>query len=252
MKVKSIYICEQCGREFELSKDALSCEASHIGLTPDQYDEYLKLIDYVDSYKKYLHRLKTKRAQLLYNESVTNLISFKKRYNLMNTTERKYRYFMCGMFMPTDGEEYEINIPSPFLHESEEDALKDGNFGYRFAWINDANGPEILIYENEKFEIIEEVDKKEFKTWVEGTVLKRYTFAEFTAAGGCIRMLKPECKGSGFIDSNTDFIPTDKCFRDIFPNMEKQRLYYIDNEAYYIEEQKEEHKEVADETIDNK
>lgn len=31
---------------------------------------------------------------------------------------KKYRYFMSGMFFPTDNEEYEINIPSPFLHIS--------------------------------------------------------------------------------------------------------------------------------------
>lgn len=148
----------------------------------------------------------------------------------------KYRYFMSGMFTPTDGEEYEINIPSPFLHDSEKAAMKDGNFGYRFAWLSDARGPEILIYAGEEFEVVEDGDKKYLKQWVEGNVLKTYTFEEFKAAGGYIRMLKPELKGIGCIDDSTDFLDTDKTFKDIFPDMQKQKLYYIDNEAYYIEE----------------
>lgn len=40
---------------------------------------------------------------------------------------------------------------------------------------------------------------------------------------------------SGFIDGNTDFLDIDKTFRDVYPNMQKQKLYYIDNEAYYAE-----------------
>lgn len=51
-------------------------------------------------------------------------------------------------------------------------------------------------------------------------------------------MLKPECKGRGFIDGNTDFVPTEKTFADIFPDIQPQKLYYIDNEAYWIGEVK--------------
>ena len=36
---------------------------------------------------------------------------------------KKYRYFMSGMFEPTDGEMYEINIPSPHVYDSETEAL---------------------------------------------------------------------------------------------------------------------------------
>lgn len=147
----------------------------------------------------------------------------------------KYRYFMCGMFCPTDGEEYEINIPSPFLHDTKDDAMKDGNFGYRFALLNESKGPEIIIYEKENFKVIEDKDDKYLKQWVEGNVLKTYTFEEFRKEKGYIRILKQELKGSGYIDGNTDFLDTDKTFKDVFPNMQKQKLYYIDNEAYYIE-----------------
>lgn len=147
----------------------------------------------------------------------------------------KYRYYMSGMFYPTDGEEYEINIPSPFSYETEGEAKRDGNFGYRFILLDETKGPEIIVYENEKSEVLEENGKKYLKTWVEGNVIKTYSFEEFKEAGGYIRMLKPELKGRGFIDGNTDFVDTDKSFKDVFPNMQKQKLYYIDDEAYFIE-----------------
>lgn len=150
--------------------------------------------------------------------------------------EKKYRYFMSGMFAPTDGNEYEINIPSPFLYDSETEVMKDENFGYRFIYLGGDTEPILVIYEKEKFEVIENNGEKYLKQWVEGNVVKTYTYKEFKEANGYMRMLKPECKGLGFIDGNTDFVDTDKTFEDVFPNMQKQKLYYIDSEAYYIEE----------------
>lgn len=149
--------------------------------------------------------------------------------------KRKYRYFMSGMFCPTDGEEYEINIPSPLLHDSKDEAMQDGNFGYRFALLNDEIGPEIIVYEKENFKVSKSENKTYLEQWVEGKILKTYSFEEFKKENGYIRMLKPELKGSGYI-GDTDFLNTNKTFKDVFPNMQKQKLYYIDNEAYYIEE----------------
>ena len=73
-----------------------------------------------------------------------------------------------------------------------------------------------------------------------GNVIASYTFDEFAAANGYMRVLKPERNrekvNNGFIhiDGSTDFLTTSKTFKDIFPNMEKQKLYYIDSEAYYM------------------
>lgn len=145
----------------------------------------------------------------------------------------KYRYFMSGMFEPTDGEIYEINIPSPRLHNSENEALQDERFGYRFLLLDETEGPIIVVYENEKFELDD--DKKHLSVWTEGNVVGTYTFEEFMAANGYMRMLKPEKKSSSFIDGDTDFLNTDKTFRDVFPGMKKGKTYYIDSEAYYIE-----------------
>ena len=57
----------------------------------------------------------------------------------------KYRYLMIGMFCPTDGEDYEINVPSPFLHNSEEEAMADEQWGYRFVLLDNTIGPQLLV-----------------------------------------------------------------------------------------------------------
>lgn len=147
----------------------------------------------------------------------------------------KYRYLMIGMFCPTDGEDYEINVPSPFLHDSKEEAMADEQFGYRFVLLNETIGPQLLVFERERFEVETENGRKYLRDLVEGQIIKSYTFEEFTEAGGYIRLLKPGIRGTGFIDADTDFLDTDRTFRDVFPNMQKQKLYDIDDEAYRIE-----------------
>ena len=37
----------------------------------------------------------------------------------------EYRYFMYGMFDGTDGNRYDICIPSPFVRNSKVEAIKD-------------------------------------------------------------------------------------------------------------------------------
>lgn len=146
---------------------------------------------------------------------------------------------MSGMFNPTDGNEYEINIPSPVIHGSKEEAMADGNFGYRFIQIDKSVGPVIVIFENENFKVTtDEKSQSCIEQWVEGEIVGTYTFEQFKKSGGYIRMLKPECKGRGFIDGETDFVSTEKTFADIFPDIQPKKLYYIDNEAYWIDELK--------------
>ena len=149
---------------------------------------------------------------------------------------KKYRYFMCGMFTPTDKEEYLIEIPSPFLRDSKDEAMKDEAFGYRFLLLAGEKEPEIVIFEREDFKVSGAGDNKHLSTWVEGNVVGSYTFDQFKEAGGIVQMLKPELKGCGALNAATDFVDTDKTFLDMFPNMQKQKLYYIDSEAYYIDE----------------
>lgn len=53
--------------------------------------------------------------------------------------------------------------------------------------------------------------------------------------GGYIRQLKPEAKEKFIID-DSDFVDTDKTFADVFPNIEQEKLYYVDDESYSVEE----------------
>lgn len=150
----------------------------------------------------------------------------------------KYRYFIYGAFEPTDGNSYEINIPSPFIRNSKEEAMADGHFAYRFAQIDESDEPVIVIFEKEGFKATtDEKGRRCLNTWVEGETIGTYTFEQFKKQGGYIRMLKPECKGKFCLDLD-DFIPTEKTFADVFPNIKPQKLYYIDDEAYSIEEYK--------------
>lgn len=50
----------------------------------------------------------------------------------------EYHYFMYGMFDGTDGNRYDICIPSPFVRNSKVEAMKDENFAYRFLAIDSA------------------------------------------------------------------------------------------------------------------
>lgn len=43
MKSKTVYICEKCRKESEFVNEILSCEAAHLGLTVNEYKEYLQL-----------------------------------------------------------------------------------------------------------------------------------------------------------------------------------------------------------------
>lgn len=145
----------------------------------------------------------------------------------------KYRYFMGGTFRGTDGNEYAIDIPSPNLYDSENEAMKDGSFGYRFVLIDESVGPQIAVFGKEEFSVDNKEGQTGLKVWVNGDLIKLYSFEEFKTAGGIIRMLKEEKKNSGFI-IDEDFVKVDSTFNDIFPNIVGGKLYYIDNNAYCI------------------
>lgn len=142
----------------------------------------------------------------------------------------KYQYHMLGMFHGTDDNYYEIDIPAPFLYDSEKEAMEAEKIGYRFMMFEE---PYIFIYEKENWKAaVDESGEKCIKSWIEGEVLANYTFQEFKKAGGKIRMLKPDHQGTCLEEE--DFIDTENNFTDCFPGMEPCKLYYIDSEAYYI------------------
>ena len=140
---------------------------------------------------------------------------------------------MCGMFDGTDGNRYNICIPSPFVRDSKAEAMKDENFAYRF-WTTDSTEPMLVAFANEHFESINN-GKMQLKCWVDKDVVGTYTFEEFKENGGYIRQLKPSSRGK-YVTDESDFVDVEKSFADVFPNMEQGKLYYVDDESYSVEE----------------
>lgn len=126
----------------------------------------------------------------------------------------KYKYFMNGMFDGTDGKSYEIEVPSIFSYDSKSDAMKDSELKCGIILTSGMNEPELAVISEEN-------------------IIKTYTYDELKKCGGYIRVLKND-KDCGYIDSAKDFADTDKTFKDIFSDIEKEKLYYVDNEAYCI------------------
>ena len=137
---------------------------------------------------------------------------------------KKYRYFMNGMFLATDGKEYNIDIPSPFSYDSQEEAMSDAHFGYRFVKSKN-DEPCILVFKNETCSKVGDGKNAILRVHVEN-LIKIYDFSEFKKLGGGIHI---------YIDVNRGFIEVSKTFKELFPTMETGKLYYIDNEAYYID-----------------
>ena len=93
----------------------------------------------------------------------------------------KYRYYMCGMFDGTDGNEYNICIPSPFVRDSESEAMKDEAFGYRLLAIDSAK-PLLVVFAKEHIEPVNN-SKMQVRCWVDKNIVGTYTFEEFKKNG---------------------------------------------------------------------
>lgn len=145
----------------------------------------------------------------------------------------KYRYFMYGMFDGTDGNRYDICIPSPFVRNSKVEAMKDENLAYRFCAIDSAE-PMLVAFANEHFEPMNN-GKMQLRCWVDKHIIGTYTFEEFRKNGGYIRQLKPSSRGK-YVTDESDFVDVDKSFAEVFPYIEKGKLYYIDDESYFVAE----------------
>lgn len=109
--------------------------------------------------------------------------------------------------------------------------MKDEDFAYRFLTIDSA-GPMLVAFANEHFEPVNN-GKMQLRCWVDKDMVGGYTIEEFKKNGGYIRQLKPSGRGK-YVTDESDFVDTDKSFADVFPNLEQGKLYYVDDEAYFI------------------
>lgn len=153
----------------------------------------------------------------------------------------KYRYMSSGSFTPKkyeyhcDGADQRflcVDIPSPYLHDSEGEAMKDEQFAYRF--VADEGGVRIAVYPAEDFKVdMDENGKKCLKTWVVGQPFHYYDYEEFKALGGKIYEMPAACAKWESSDYETDV-----SFNELFPDLtSKDKPIYIDNEAYFIAEE---------------
>lgn len=61
----------------------------------------------------------------------------------------KYKYFINGMIDGTDGKTYEIEVPSPFLYDSESKAMKDSELKCGIIITSGMLEPELVVISKE-------------------------------------------------------------------------------------------------------
>lgn len=82
MKTKTVFVCEQCGTEYECAGNALKCEAQHHGLTLEEYQEYLVLLRIEKDCGINASIAKNEHTERLLDEAVNAVIRFKKEHNI--------------------------------------------------------------------------------------------------------------------------------------------------------------------------
>lgn len=181
----------------------------------------------------------------------------------------RYRYIASGTFTP---EKYEcihkgterdflcIEIPSPFSHDNEKEAMRDDSFSHRFVFVD--GEVKIAVYPGEDFEVDKDINgRKYLKTWVKGKPFHFYNFEEFKALGGMIYEMPsdmiytmPEADSlsedeliskleawqneTGSTSWDAKDYETKVTFADLFPSLKPgDKPIYIDDEAYCIVEE---------------
>lgn len=122
----------------------------------------------------------------------------------------KYRYLMYGTIRATDGNQYGICIPSPFIYDSAEEAARNDSRLRCFFWLTDRlYGPDLVIYR---------------PNGTTSEIVAIYSFGKFFSAGGYIRELQED--NHPFLDLS-DCTNTDKSFDAIFLHMKGGREYHV-------------------------
>lgn len=166
----------------------------------------------------------------------------------------KYRYVMCGSFTPgeyrfkyknTIHDILSIDVPAPFSHDTEKEAMQDGHLAYRFIPLN--KEVVIAVYANEGFTVNTDAKgRKHLKTWVEGEMICSYTYDQFKTMGGTYEIpssmmcslpdgLEEMESKANSASEDPNYYETDITFAELFQMLsEESKPIYIDNEAYAI------------------
>lgn len=82
MKTKTVFVCETCDKHHDLAVDALKCEADHLALTLDEYQEYLSLLNKEKHCGINVSIAKNEKTEKAFDEAVAAVLEFKKKHNI--------------------------------------------------------------------------------------------------------------------------------------------------------------------------
>ena len=84
MKVKHTitYICDYCKKEYLSYMEAWECEAKCLGLTAEEYNEYLRLLRNEEEAKLGEEYVSSSKTQKRHNDATNAVIEFQKKHNI--------------------------------------------------------------------------------------------------------------------------------------------------------------------------
>ena len=81
---KTIFICEKCSNQYDTPGDACKCEAGHLGLTLDEYEEYHRLLEIEKNCGINISIAKNERTEKLLEDAVNAVLDFKQKHNIVD------------------------------------------------------------------------------------------------------------------------------------------------------------------------
>lgn len=84
MKTKIIYICEFCDSQHKTEKEAYECEANCLGLTINEYKEYLDLLEEERRAFSQVHVCRNKETIKRCDDAVEAVIVFQEKHDFVD------------------------------------------------------------------------------------------------------------------------------------------------------------------------
>ena len=84
MKTRIKYVCELCESEFDKSTECEKCEATHYGLTLEQYLEWKLLSDEAKKAGIKISYDKNPTTDKAFDEAIRNLVRFEEAHKLVD------------------------------------------------------------------------------------------------------------------------------------------------------------------------
>lgn len=82
MKLHTIFECEECGRQSLSRTEIMECEASHLGLTVAEKQEWERLKEDVRYKSAIVSSCKNESTDKDFDEAIKRVLDFEKRYGI--------------------------------------------------------------------------------------------------------------------------------------------------------------------------